>query len=96
MKNGDIGNMDNNRCAFMFFFVCLVLFFFYIDFLLLDIQESQDNRERGRPAPLSHFHLLHRNLVISLTITAESSILHIASSDRKSLTTKLLTFHVIG
>ena len=47
------------------------------------IDDSQDSRERGRLSLLTHlyhFHLLHRHLDISRTITAESSPLHIASN----------------
>ena len=48
------------------------------NFLSLGIYESQDSRGKGDQTPLYHFHLLHKQ-EFSRTITAECSLLHIAS-----------------
>ena len=57
-------------------------FFFYVSFLL---QTFTNHRTAGEGEGISltphyHFHPLHRHLDISWAITAESSLLHIASS----------------
>ena len=56
-------------------------FFFYLSFLL---QTFTNHRTAGEGEGISltphyHFHPLHRHLDISWAITAESSLLHIAS-----------------
>ena len=55
------------------------LVFFWFPFT--NIHNSQDNREKGNAflTSLYHFHSLHRQLDISLAITAAYSPLHIAS-----------------
>ena len=61
--------------------------FFLSGFSFTNIHNSQDSRGRGRPfflTPLYHFHPLHRYLDISRAITAESSPLHIASSQTQT------------
>ena len=71
-----------------------IFFFFYLGFLsrTFTIHRTAGEGEAISLSPLYHFHLLHRHLDISRAITAESSPLHIAIvSERKSLTTKLLT-----
>lgn len=57
------------------------LFFFLSRFSFANIHNSQDNREKGNAflTSLYHFHSLHRQLDISLAITAAYSPLHIAS-----------------
>ena len=57
------------------------IFFFYLGFLSHDIHDSQDRRERRRPClvPLYHLHPLNKHLHISWTITADSSLLCMAS-----------------
>ena len=50
-------------------------------FFLLDIHESHDNKEKGRPilTSLYHFHPLWEHVDIRRTIATESSFVHIAS-----------------
>lgn len=54
--------------------------FCYVGFISLNIRESQDNREKGRPIPTPpyHFHPPNKHLYISWVINADSSPLHIA------------------
>ena len=62
------------------------IFFFYLGFLSLNIQELQDIGERWRLflTSICHFHMLQRYLDFSRAIAAESSTLHMAIAARKS------------
>ena len=60
----------------------LLLLLFLLVFLVSGFYESQDSKIGGRPnTPLCNFHLLHKQLDISRTITTYSLPLHIAISD---------------
>ena len=59
-------------------FFCSVCFFFFHDHSRFT---GQQGKGKGiYSIPLYHFHPLHRHLDISRAVTAESSLLHIASS----------------
>ena len=61
--------------------------FFLSGFSFMNIHYSQDSRGRGEGislTPLYHFHPHHRHLDINQAITAESSPLHIASSQTQT------------
>ena len=69
-------------------------FFFYVSFLSRTFTNHRTAGE-GKGISLTphyHFHPLHRHLDISWAITAESSLLHIASCERNSLTTRIHTY----
>ena len=62
-------------------------YFFLSGFSFTNIHESQDFRGRGGGISLTphyHFQPLHRHLDISRAVTAESSPLHIASSQTRT------------
>ena len=59
-------------------------FFFLSGFPFTTIHESQDYRGRPRVTTLYHFYLLYRHLLISQTITAESSPLHTGRSQTRT------------
>ena len=62
-------------------FFCESAAFFLSGFLSLDIHESHDSKERGRPilTYLYHLHPLCEHLDIRWMIATESSFLHTAS-----------------
>ena len=65
------------------FFWIFQFFFFLGGFSFTNIHDSQDSKGKGRLFFLTllyHFHPLHRHSDISRAITADSSLLHIASS----------------
>ena len=63
------------------------IYFFYLGFLSrkFTIHRTAGEGESIYLAPLYHFHLLHRHLDISRTITVESSHLHITSSRTRTV-----------
>ena len=69
-------NVKLELLFFLFFF--LSGFFFFHEHSRFTGQQGK--REGIYLTPLYHFHLLHRHLGISRTVTAETSPLHIASS----------------
>ena len=71
--------------------------FFYLRFLSLDIHESQERRDKGRPIlnALYHFHSFHEEFDFNLAITADSSTLYI-DSDRNRIYRQPLTSKVMA
>ena len=70
-----------------FFNVFFLFFFFYQGFLSQSFTNYRASGEGGKGISLTshcYFHPLHRHFNISRTITADSSLLHIGSSQTRS------------
>ena len=76
-------DFDFLYCSLPFFFLCLCLFFFFSVCIFFHehsrITGLKGKRDTFYLTPLCHFHLLHRQLDISQTITRESLPLHIVA-----------------
>ena len=72
----------NDRKVWIFFFYFSIWFFFFHNYS--QITGLQGKREGISLTPHYHFHPLHRHLDISWAITAESSLLHIGSSQTQT------------
>ena len=79
LKTPCIKNINKQKEYFNYF----PLFFFYLGFLSQSFKIHRTAEERGGNL-FNSFHLLHRHLDISQVITAESSPLHIASSQTRT------------
>ena len=90
--NGLFRYIKTKTCRdFQFVFTSMVdtfpTFFFFSIRIFMTIHESQDCRGKGDGISLTphyYFHPLHRHLDISRAITAESSPLHIGSSQTQT------------
>ena len=67
-------------------------------FLLLDIHNSEESRDKGGPilTALYHFHLFHEVFDFNQAITVESSTLHIDSSRNQVYTQPLISTEMIA
>ena len=80
LQGNPLKMMKNAFCSILKTLFQIFNFFFASRFSFTNIYDPEDSR--GRRA--LHLHLFHRHLDINLALTAESSLLHIASSRTRS------------